>query len=670
MKKVINYLPLHFVIGVILGIVMQFYTQFWEFSFLKLLFIFALLLLLLMRINNKIVRTILTFVLFFMMGVASVFINDCTHYKNYYPLHLKDNSEVILRVSKVLKSSRYHHKYEVEVMQIDRVKTRGKVLLNLEKDSVSRLLKVDELLYTKPDFVAIPEPLNPHQFNYQYYLAKQDVHQQIYLNTNEFISLGIQQFSLQGLSAKFRNYVQESLQKYHFKADELAVINALLLGQRQEISKELLTNYSKAGAIHILAVSGLHVGIILWILTWLLQPLERLKKGKIIKIVCIVLLLWMFAFIAGLSASVVRAVTMFTFLAIGFSFRRKNVILFSLISSMFFLLVFKPMFLFDVGFQLSYLAVFGIVLIQPRIYSLYKTKFWFDKKMWEITSVSIAAQVGVLPLSLFYFHQFPGLFMLANLVIIPFLGAILLGGILIIILALTGVLPQFLASIYGYIIAAMNAFVSWISKQEQFLLQEISLSLLMLLATYFVIIVCFRFLTHRSPVRLMYLLMGIVVIQGVWVFENYQKNTKREFIVFHKSRNTVIGKRVGEQLIVHHDLESESILKLSAVLSYKIGERVKSLTKNDVKNVYHFKNQFILVVDSLGVYQLDNLNKPIILLQQSPKINLERLIKTLSPKQIIADGSNYKSYVKRWQKIAKKEKTPFHDTGENGAFIY
>jgi competence protein ComEC len=670
MKKVVNYLPLHFVVCVILGIVLQFYTQFWEFGFLKLLFIFVTLLLVLILINSKIAITFLSFFLFFMMGIASVFINDTTHYKNYYARYVKDTSNVILKVKKVLKSSMYHHKYEVEVVQIDSVKTRGNVLLNLEKDSLSTLLKVDELLYIKPNFEAISKPLNPHQFDYKYYLAKQGVYQQVSVNKNQFKSLGIQQFSLGGISAEFRNRVQQSLQKHHFKDDELAVINALLLGQRQEISKELLTNYSKAGAIHILAVSGLHVGILLWILTWLLVPLERLKKGKMIKIVCIVLLLWMFAFIAGLTASVVRAVTMFTFLAVGLSFHRKNVILFSLISSMFFLLIFKPMFLFDVGFQLSYLAVFGIVFVQPKLFKLYEPKFWLDKKTWEITSVSVAAQVGVLPLSLYYFHQFPGLFMLSNLVIIPFLGAILVGGIIIIILALIGFLPQFLASTYGYIIAAMNTFVSWISNQEQFLLQEIPLSLLMLLAAYLVIVYCFRFLTSRSPVRLFYVLIGIVLVQSVYMFENHQKDTKKEFIVFHKSRNTIIGKRVGEQFIVHHDLDSLGILKSNAVISYKIGENVKRVIKNDVKNVYQIKNQIIVVVDSLGVYQIKHLKNPIVLLQQSPKINLERLIKTLSPQQIIADGSNYKSYVKRWEKTAKKQKTPFHYTGENGAFIY
>ena len=517
MKKVFNYLPLHFCVFVIVGIVLQFYTRFWEFGFTKLLLLILSIIALLFCFPNKIVRTFLSLILFFFIGISTVFVNNEKNYDNYYKSYLKDNASAILKVDRVLKSGNYHHKYEVEVIQVDSLKTRGKVLLNIAKDSLLKPLKVDEFIYTKSDFVEVNKPLNPHQFDYRFYLEKQVIYQQLYLDKNQYKSVDFKVFSLVGLSAKFRNAIQESLQKYHFKADELAVINALLLGQRQEISKELISDYSKAGAIHILAVSGLHVGIILWILTWLLKPIERLKKGKIIKTICIVILLWMFAFIAGLSASVVRAVTMFTFLAIGLAFQRKNVILFSLISSMFFLLIFKPMFFFDVGFQLSYLAVFGIVWIQPKLYKLYIPKFKVDKKMWEIITVSSAAQIGVLPLSLYYFHQFPGLFMLSNLIIIPVLGAVLVGGIVVIAMALLGFLPQFLASAYGYVISLMNGFINWISNQEQFLLKEISLSFVMMLVTYVIIIFGADFLIKKSAKKFIYFLVSIFLIQSVFL---------------------------------------------------------------------------------------------------------------------------------------------------------
>ncbi len=281
MKKVLNYLPYIFIVLLIMGILAQFYFKLWNFGFINLLILLTVITIVVFVIPQKIVRTFLAFALFFFIGISAVFFNNDTNYTNYYKTAVKKESTVILKIQKVLKPSAYHFKYEATVLQVDTLKTRGEILLNISKDSILSSLKVDELLYAKPAFVTINAPLNPHQFNYKFYLAKQGIHQQVFLEKEGFKSLGLDQFSLIGIAAKIRDKIQESLKKYNFKVDELAVINALLLGQRQEISKDLIEDYSKAGAIHILAVSGLHVGIILFILSSLLKPLERIKHGRV-----------------------------------------------------------------------------------------------------------------------------------------------------------------------------------------------------------------------------------------------------------------------------------------------------------------------------------------------------------------------------------------------------
>ncbi len=273
--------------------------------------------------------------------------------------------------------------------------------------------------------------------------------------------------------------------------------------------------------------------------------------------------------------------------------------------------------------------------------------------MWQLTTVSLAAQIGVLPLSLYYFHQFPSLFILSNLIIVPVLGLILIGGILIITLALFNSLPQYLAEFFGEIISLMNNFVSWISKQEDFLFTEISLSLEFMLVVYLSIVFSVLFLLNRKPRILTYALLSIILLQGLVMLKEHQKENKNEFIVFHKSRNTIIGQRNGANFKINHDLDSTSISKENAIVSYKVNQNLKLNAVKNIPNVFAFRNQKVLVVDSLGVYNLSNFKNQIILLKQSPKINLERLIKKLAPKQIIADGSNYKSYVNDWQSIAK-----------------
>lgn len=669
MSKLFKYIPLHFLGCLIFGILLQFYFQIWNFGFLKLFTIIVIISFLLIIIKKKIAITFLVAFLFFVLGISSVFIQNSKNYQNYFYSFKTNSSKVILRIEKVLKPGLYYQKYITKVIQVDDHKTIGEVLLNIQKDTIYNRLFVDDEILAQPVFKQLIPPLNPHQFDYKFYLAKQGIHHQIFLENNEFLKLENSRISLIGLSERFRNSIQKSLIKHQFKDDEFAVISALLLGQRQDISKELLTDYQKAGAIHILAVSGLHVGVILLILSFLFKPLENLRNGKFLKAFCIVLLLWMFAFIAGLSASVVRAVTMFTFVAIGQSFKQKNIVSFSLISSMFFLLIVKPMFLFDVGFQLSYLAVFGIVWVQPKLYNIYKPRFYIDKKVWQLFTVSVAAQVGILPLSMYYFHQFPGLFVLSNLVIIPFLGIILMGGILVIFLALLNILPTFLSSFYETIISLMNSFISWISKQEAFLLKEISISFLMMMAWYFCIFSLIFLLIKRKPKQLIYFLIAIFITQSIYFYETKLHIEKEEFIVFHKSRFSLIGKRIGATIQVQHDIDSIDVMKITALKPYLINEKITKIDTTSFKNFINFNQNKILLIDSLGVYNVNKLEKPIVILQYSPKINLERLIKTLQPNLIIADGSNYKSYINRWENSAKKQKTPFHYTGQNGAYI-
>jgi competence protein ComEC len=604
------------------------------------------------------------------VGVYIVVRQDLISNKEYYGNYNPSDSLVTFKVSKLLKSNLYYDKYIGKVTNVGSVKTIGEILLNIQRDSVDAQVKINDLFYFKAAFVSVGIPKNPYQFNYKAYLEKQGVYHQVFLRNTKYIHQNSSQNSIYKIAESIRNRVEEKLELNGFKGEELAVMKALILGQRNNISKELLQEYTKAGAIHILAVSGLHVGIILLILTFIFKPLDRLKNGKLYKTVLIVSLLWVFAIIAGLSASVVRAVTMFSAVAIGMTFDRKTFVTHSLITSMFLLLLIKPMFLFDVGFQLSYLAVFSIVTIQPKISGVWKPKWKLVDKFWQLFTVSIAAQIGVLPISLFYFHQFPGLFMLSNLVIIPFIGVILMGGILVIILSLLNVLPKFIGELYNGIIGLMNDFVGWISIQESFLIKDISFSTSLLIISYCCVFSGIYLLEKSSFRKWVFFLVTVVSIQVCLLFEKQHRILTNEIVVFNKSRQTIIGETKNGFLTVYHSLDTISIKNLGAIKDYKIGAEMKHVNfKNEIPNVINFKDNYVLVIDSLGIYTIKGVKNPIVLLRTSPKINLERLLKELQPKQIIADASNYKSQVLNWKFICNKSNVPFIYTQEDGAFI-
>ncbi len=673
MKRLLNFLPTHFTLCLIVGIVLQFHYKLWALSFVySIFFFFSLLLFLLFlkQFKKQLLFTILSWVMFLFIGMFIVSSQDVTSKKAFYNRYSPSDSLVTFKLRNVLKSNLYYDKYIGEIIKVGALKSTGDILLNIQKDTFRVSAKINDIFYFKADFIAIENPKNPYQFNYKAYLQKQGVHHQVFLRNTRYVYKESSQNSMYKIAESIRNTVEEKLILNGFNGEELAVIKALILGQRNTISKELLQEYTKAGAIHILAVSGLHVGIVLLILTALFKPLENLKKGKLIKTVLIVSLLWGFAIIAGLSASVVRAVTMFSAVAIGMTFDRKTFVIHSLITSMFLLLLVQPMLLFDVGFQLSYLAVFSIVTIQPKLAALWKPKWKLVTKFWQLFTVSIAAQIGVLPISLFYFHQFPGLFMVSNLVIIPFIGVILMSGILVIVLAVLNILPKFIGELYSGVIGLMNDFVGWISIQESFLITEISFSSSLLVTSYFCIFLGIYLLEKSSFRKWVFFLIAIISFQICVLYEKQQVYLTNELVIFNKSRHTVIGQNKKGVLILYHSLDTISIQNLGTIKEYKIGEKLVNVNfKNKIPSVLKFKNAYILVIDSLGVYAINGIESPIVLLRTSPKINLERLIKELQPKCIIADASNYKNQVLSWKFICDKNNIPFTYTQEDGALI-
>ena len=573
-----------------------------------------------------------------------------------------------LKVTEVLKPNSFSQRYFAEVAEYNSYKASGKIILNQSIDSTFQKLQVDDelMVFTAKD--EINPPLNPYQFNYKNYLEIQGVYHQLKLNANNHIVLENSSRTIKGYATSLRQNIITKLEQANFGNAELGIIQALLLGQRDTISTETYTDYKNAGAVHILAVSGLHIGILLLFLEFMLRPMELLPNGKTFKLVIIVVLLWGFAFLAGLSASVIRAVTMFSFVAYALYLNRPSNTFNILALSMFFiLLVFDPMLLFHVGFQMSYAAVFAIVWVYPILQKFWYPKNWLIRRVWQLLSVSVAAQVGVLPISLYYFHQFPGLFFISNLLIVPFLGLLLGLGIIVIALIVLNIAPNSLIELYNSIIGLMNSVIKWVAQQEAFIFRNIPFDSVQLVLTYCLLISMIWMLTKNTFKRILTFLICFIGLQ-LWSLYN-QQNTyeKEQLLLVHQTKNSILAHQKGKQLNVFTN-DSSATKKFAT--SYQIQERVERLNYHFIGNSYKFNNQNLVLIDSSGVYDFKPKNVDYLILTQSPKINLERLIDSLHPKQILADGSNYYSYVNRWKKTCDNKKLPFHYTGEKGAYIF
>lgn len=591
-------------------------------------------------------------------------INQHSHYSK---LEIEHNLLWNLKISEILKSNQFSNRYIATVLRVDGKPATGKLLVNIRLDPGHQQLQIDDEIILNHKVKPINPPLNPHQFDYKKYLENLGIYHQISVLPQDYIKIGHTSKTWVGIASNTRNHIIAKLKSSNFGGDELGVVQALLLGQRTDISEETYTNYQKAGAVHILAVSGLHIGILLLLIQFLLHPLKHLPNGRVLTLLLAVILLWGFAFLAGMSASIIRATTMFTFVAYALYLNRPgNSFNILALSVLFIFLFIDPNLLFQVGFQMSYAAVFAILWIYPLLQKLWFPKNRIVRYFWQLLSVSIAAQLGVLPISLYYFHQFPGLFFISNLVIIPTLGLILGIGILIILLSLINLLPKQLAWLYNEAISLMNNLIGWVAEQEIFIFTSISFDFRQLLLSFLMIALFINALTNFNYRRIAYFLISLSCFQGWTIYQNFESAEKTEVIILHQTKNSILLNRNGKELTV---LSNEPDKLKSLVKDYQIGERINSITYNSLANGYDIQNTSLLVLDSTGLYPLNTSNN-IILLTQSPKISLERLIQSTNPSEIIADGSNFKSYVARWRSTCLKNNIPFHYTGEKGAYYF
>jgi len=620
------------------------------------------------QLYPNVIFGIVTFLCFYVLGYLNYSLRLPNAQKDHYS-HTMVSTHQTLQVTivELLKPSAFHSKYIVRVDALDSDKTSGNIVLLVSKDTPSSSFLIDDTAVISGEITAIHSSLNPFQFDYAHYMKQQGVYHQLQISDRQILFRNKGKPSIRGYAEKLRTHLIKKIAESSIGTEEQAILSALVLGQRRDMTKALYTDYINAGAIHILAVSGLHVGILFLLFSAIFKPLERLPKGQTIKGMFVITFLFGFALVAGWSPSVVRAATMFSLFAVAKMLNRPTNSFNTLFLSFFGLLIVNPMWLFHVGFQLSYMAVFAILFIQPKLSRHYRPRNYFLKKFWDIITVTLAAQLGVLPLSLYYFHQFPGLFMITNLIILPFLGVLLLGGILIFVFAAFNVLPNFLAQLYHFLIRTMNQFIHWVAHQDSFLIEDISFSKTKAVFSYLLIVSLFRFWNKTTYKRTLQFLVAIVLFIGICVAEK-MTNSGSKLTVFHKSKHTLIGHKNGANLKLFRSDSSLSYKDTSPIKGYIVGAYVAVVDEQAIPKIFTYADKQILVVDSLATYP-NVLQDEIIILTQSPKLNLNRLIDSLAPSIIVADGSNYTSYVRRWKETCEKRKLPFYHTGTQGAFV-
>ncbi|HNS18452.1 MAG TPA: ComEC/Rec2 family competence protein [Bacteroidales bacterium] len=572
-------------------------------------------------------------------------------------------------------------------------RVHGRVIVYGKKNTPLPEFEFGDTLLIKGALFPVAGPLNPGQFNYKRYLARRNIYHQAYLSLENFRLIGhLRTWSIQRAAHVVHRNLSSILMESGLSDQERATAQALLLGDKSQLDDETYQSYSSSGTIHILCVSGLHVGVIYMILNFLFGFLPQRGTGKVLRFLLIILFIWFYAFLTGLSPSVLRATVMFSILIVGRTVSRNTNIYNTLAASALLLLANHPLMLQETGFQLSYLAVIGIVSLQPWINDLLTPKYWLLRRIWELLSVSMAAQLLTFPLTVHLFHQFPNYFLLANVLVVPLSGFIIYTGILVFVTSPVPLLGEVMCRIFGLMIKSMNGTVSFIEQLPYSTLNRSPMDTVEMILLYTLVVAGIYRLVYAKRAATYYLL---AFSAAFCCYNGYQaiKSLRQKMIVIYSiPGSTSAGLIDGRNGIFfmdssfYHDPSRVRMQmnghfvqsRLKTIRSFSLSEKADYSDdrmhghQRGYFSVIHLDGRSLVVVnDRFCLTQVDTVRykADYLLLSGNASVRLEELVRVFDARYVIADMSNAKWRARKWKEEAASLSIPFHDTAERGAFL-
>jgi competence protein ComEC len=561
------------------------------------------------------------------------------------------------------------------------VEAGGQMILYFKKDSallhLLPQLNAGTQCVVQCNLQPIRKSGNPGAFDYEAWCHQKGIYYQAFLNGKSIRQ--IQQPTTMGLPQMLwtiRLKILYLLYHYIPNKQSQSIASALLMGYRNDLDRELVQAYSNVGVVHIIAISGLHMGMVYGLLLFLLSPLENRKQWRVLKYIGLLLGIWSFALIAGGAPSVGRSAVMFSFIVLGQWQQKEASIYNNLAASAMLLLLYNPYNLWEVGFQLSYAAVAGIIAFQSPI--LKWLLQWIPyKKIITLISVTLAAQVFTTPISAYHFHQFPVYFLIANIWVVPFTAVLLYALLLLLPLTIWPALAVWWGSMASKGIGALNAGVLAINAWPHAVWKNIYLTsgqtvLLLLALLLLVYAVSFN---KKTPIYLSLMAIGLFVCMRT--IDYWQKNNQRKLIVYQVPQATAIDFIAGSdcKFLGNAGYFSDGFLRNFHLEPSRILHRVHTIEVVDTTlktplNLYFQKHQIVWLNHNRAMQQFSFTTPPaVVILSQNVAYSLAELGKLWPTSFFVADGSNALWKINEWKKEAEALHLRLHSVPDSGAFV-
>lgn len=625
------------------------------------------------------VQGVVIMLLFFVAGCCITYNNDIRNNAAWVGGVYHDSDAVLVTIEEPLVEKLKSYKALASVQAVYHnnkwVPVKGNLLLYFKKDSLPvNLVYGTQIIFYKP-LQRIKNSGNPGSFDYQRFSGFHDIYHQCFLQPGDYKTTGTtNRNALTQWLFSLRSGVIAVLKQYIKDEREQGVAEALLIGYRDDLDKSLVQAYSNTGVVHIIAISGLHLGMIYGSLLMIFKRMKRFRLTKWIKPIVILVVLWTFSLVAGAAPSILRSAVMFSFLLSGEILNKRLSVYNTLAASAFTLLCFNPFALWDVGFQLSYAAVLSIILFMQPIFKWFYIKNKAISATWQLTAVTLSAQVLTIPIVCFHFHQFPNLFLVTNFLVVPLSSFILYGELLLLVLA--KIMP-FAAVWVGWLtekmLWLMNQFIVVINNVPFAVTDGIQVSLLQAIIMFMVIIFISYWLMRRSKPALMIGAALVLLWASSVSADLYQSAKQNKLIIYNVPQHTAIDfiegrayQFAGDTVLLEDDFLQNFHLKPARIQLRITPASVSSA--GSAMPFYYFNNKKILVVDKPYVFTATHrIPVDIILLSKNPKVSVARLAEVFDCRLFVFDGSNGLWKMKQWKKECDSLHLRHYSTQDSGA---
>ena len=560
------------------------------------------------------------------------------------------------------------------------IHSNGPIVITIETKSSDKtdIIKMnDQILFNKP-LEKIYSLRNPVSVDHQGHITSGTVKFRVYLRENEFRIVHLDKTTtpssiLEEAKSKILNILKNSIRG----EKESGLAEALLLGFRQDLDKELLQSYVLSGVVHIIAISGLHLALIFTILKFLMRPIYKRRPGKWIAAFSIIAMLWAFSFLSGASPSVLRSALMFSLLVIAENLNKHGSVYNSLFSSAFILLCIDPSWLWDIGFQLSYLAVLSIVIFYKPVYHLINFSPRIPDLLWQSIALTLSAQILTAPICILNFHQFPVYFLPANLLAVPLSSLILIGEILLCIIAWAPGLGQALGAILTKLIWFLNSYIEQISKLPYSSWNQLEISAVQTLLMYVAIGSLGSWTLKRQKTGLFIGLLSIcffIAIRSRSMLDSFQQ---QKLIIYNIPRRQAVDCIRGREFSFFGDSVTEANAPVRkfyldpARISLRLDKRINAKHFAKGPKVFTWsKKKLIILEDPWLGNSIDNsLQVDFVVLSKNCTDSITRLNKTFSNAFWIFDRSNSGKRLIQWKNECENLGLSYYDVADKGAFV-